>query len=71
MDRVRHSSQVTERVAGGLGVRVHCVMVAVSLVHRALRPHSGGSVSYDGGGHAGRRVVTNLVEWQWVQKRNT
>lgn len=70
MDRVGHV-RVTECVAGSLGVRVPCVRVAMSLVHRALGPHGGGSVSDDGGGHADRCAVTKLVAWQWVQKRNT
>lgn len=71
MDRVGQSGQVTERVAGGLGVRVHRVRVAMSLVHGALGPRSGGSVSYDSRGHAGCCVVTKLVAWQRAQKRNT
>lgn len=70
MDRVRHSGRVTERVAGSQGVRVPCVSVAVSLVHRALGPHGGGGVGDDSGGHAGRGVVTEFVAWKWVQKRN-
>ena len=59
---------VTERVAGTLGVSVHCVRVAVTLVHGALGPRCGGGVSDDSRGHAGRRVVTELVAGQRVQK---
>lgn len=69
MHWVRHV-RVAERVAGSLGVCVPCVRVAMSLMHRALGPHGGRSVSDDGGGHANRCAVTILVAWQWVQKRN-
>ncbi len=71
VDQVRHGSRVTERVTGSLSVRVPCVRVAMSLVHRALGPHGGGGVSDDSGGHAGGCVVTKLVTRQWVQKRNS
>lgn len=66
---VRHV-RVAQRVAGSLGVCVPCVRVAMSLMHRALGHHGGGSVSDDSGGHANRCAVTKLVAWQWVQKRN-
>lgn len=50
--------RVAERVAGSLGVCVPGVRVAMSVMHRALGPHGGGSVSDDGGGHANRCAVT-------------
>lgn len=70
VDQVRHGGRVTERVAGSLGVCFSCLMVARSLVHRALGPRGGGSVSDDCGGHADRCAVTKLVARQWVQERD-
>lgn len=71
VDRVRHSSRVTERLAGSLGVWFPCVMVAWSLVHRSLGPRGGCSVSDDRGGHADRCAVAKLVARHWVQKRDS
>lgn len=71
VDRVRHSSWVTERLAGSLGVWFPWVMVAWSLVQRALGPRGGCSVSDDRGGHADRHAVTKLVARHWVQKRDS
>lgn len=70
VDRVGHDSWVSERVAGSLGVRVPCVSVATRLLCSPLRPHSGGGVSDDSGGHTGGCIVTKLVARQWVQKGN-
>lgn len=70
VDWVRRGSRVTERVAVGLGVRVHCRSVGMSLVHGALSSHGGGCVSDNGRGHARRCVQPELVTWQWVKERN-
>lgn len=63
--------RVAQRDARCLVVCVPSVMVAGSLVPKALSPHSGGSVRDDSGCDADGCAVAVLVARQWVHKRDS